>query len=138
MSNLADQIAQFGKMVQNDPENELGHYRLGQLLMQDGQNNLAAESFRRTIEISPQFSKAYQLLGEALNKAGKKEEAILALMDGFKMADGRGDLMPRDAMGKLLKELGAEVPASAKPANQIAIHQHLLCMEHGAYSGRSV
>jgi tetratricopeptide (TPR) repeat protein len=120
MSNLADQIAQFGNMVQNDPENELGHYRLGQLLMQDGQNNLAAESFRRTIEISPQFSKAFQLLGEALNKAGKKEEAILALMDGFKMADGRGDLMPRDAMGKLLKELGAEVPASAKPANQIA------------------
>lgn len=118
MSNLTDQIAQFRNMVQNDPENELGHYRLGQLFMQDGQYQEAAESFRRTIGISPQFSKAFQLLGEALSKAGKKEEAIEALTDGFKMADGRGDLMPRDAMAKILKELGAEVPASAKPANQ--------------------
>ncbi|MCY2944714.1 MAG: hypothetical protein DWI28_06695 [Planctomycetota bacterium] len=114
MSNLSDQITQFRNMVQNDPENELGHYRLGQLLMQDNQHSEAAESFRQTVGISPQFSKAYQLLGEALVKAGKNDEAILALTDGFKKADERGDLMPRDAMGKLLKELGAEVPALAK------------------------
>ncbi len=114
MSNLSDQITQFRNMVQNDPENELGHYRLGQLLMQDNQPTEAAESFRQTVAISPQFSKAYQLLGEAFIKAGNNEEAILALTNGFKKADERGDLMPRDAMGKLLKELGAEVPALAK------------------------
>ena len=118
MSTLDDQIAQFRNMVQNDPENELGHYRLGQLLMQNGQHDEAAESFRRTVGISPQFSKAFQLLGEALSKAGKKDEAISALTEGFKMADSRGDLMPRDAMAKILKELGAEVPVTAKPASQ--------------------
>src|SRR5438034_719006 len=32
MSQLQDRIAQFRKMANDDPENELGHYRLGQLL----------------------------------------------------------------------------------------------------------
>ncbi len=116
MSVLTDRIAQFRKMAQDDPENELGHYRLGQLLAEDNQFGEAALSFRKTLELSPQFSKAYQLLAEALVKNGQKEEAIVALTDGYKIADERGDLMPRDAMGKILGELGAPIPASSRPA----------------------
>ena len=33
MSQLDERIAQFRKMATDDPDNELGHYRLGQLLM---------------------------------------------------------------------------------------------------------
>ena len=35
MSALDDRIAQFRKMTTDDPENELGHFRLGQLFMED-------------------------------------------------------------------------------------------------------
>jgi tetratricopeptide (TPR) repeat protein len=110
MSQLADRIAQFRKMASDDPENELGHFRLGQLLAEDGQHEEAAKSFERTLELNPQFSKVYQLLGECRSKLGKKEQAVEVLARGYKVADENGDRMPRDAMAKLLADLGAPVP----------------------------
>ena len=53
MSNLAEQIARFRKMAQEDPDNELGHFRLGQLLMEDGQYAEAAKSFERHAGAQP-------------------------------------------------------------------------------------
>lgn len=110
MSQLQERIAQFRKMANDDPDNELGHFRLGQLLMEAGQFDEAIQSFRRTLELSPQFSKVYQLLGSSLIQLGRKEEAIEVLTKGFSVADERGDLMPRDEIGKLLGQLGAPVP----------------------------
>src|SRR5439155_3482551 len=63
MSQLQERIAQFRKMANDDPDNELGHFRLGQLLMEAGELEEAIRSFRRTLELFPQFSKVYQLLG---------------------------------------------------------------------------
>ena len=37
MSDLENRIAQFQKMANDDPDNELGHYRLGQLYMENKQ-----------------------------------------------------------------------------------------------------
>src|SRR5437868_946085 len=96
MSQLQARIAQFRKMAQDDPENELGHFRLGSLLMEDGHYEDAIQSFRRTLELSPQFSKVYQLLGSCLLKLGRQEEASRTLREGFAIADERGDNMPRD------------------------------------------
>jgi tetratricopeptide (TPR) repeat protein len=110
MSNLADQIARFRFMAQEDPDNDLAHFRLGQFLMDDGQHEEAAKSFRRTLEITPEFSKVFQLLGECLIKLDKKDEAVQVLTQGWTVADDRGDRMPRDAMAKLLQQLGAPVP----------------------------
>lgn len=118
MSQLAERIAQFRKMATDDPENELGHFRLGQLLMEDGQHAEAVKSFERTLELSPQFSKVYQLLGECLMKLGDKDRAIEVLTTGWKTADERGDRLPRDAMAKLLTELGAPIPQPAAPADE--------------------
>src|SRR5437773_943803 len=98
MSQLTDRIAQFRKMASDDPDNELGHYRLGQLLMEAGQWEEAVQSFRRTLELSPQFSKVYQLLGQSLIKQDKNDLAIKTLTEGFAIADERGDNIPRDEM----------------------------------------
>ena len=113
MSSLHDRIAQFRKMATDDPDNELGHFRLGQLLAEDNQYAEAAKSFERTLELSPQFSKVYQLLGDCHLKLGQKDKAIEVLTTGYKTADENGDKMPRDAMGKMLAELGAPVPKAA-------------------------
>ena len=110
MNNLADQIARFRNMAQEDPDNDLAHFRLGQFLMDDGQFEEAAKSFRRTLELTPEFSKVFQLLGECLIKLDKKAEAVEVLTKGWTTADDRGDRMPRDTMGKLLQQLGAPVP----------------------------
>src|SRR5437667_2266748 len=96
MSQLQERIAQFRKMANDDPDNELGHFRLGQLLMEAGQFAEAAASFRRTLELSPEFSKVFQLLGSCLIQEGQRDEAIKVLKDGFAVADRRGDNIPRD------------------------------------------
>jgi len=114
MNSVQERIAQFRKMANDDPENELGHFRLGQLLLEDGQFGDAASSFRRTLELSPQFSKVYSLLGQALVKQDKKAEAIQVLKQGFEVADERGDNIPRDEMVKLLDQLGEKPPESKR------------------------
>src|SRR3954465_2397700 len=98
MNQLQERIDQFRKMANDDPDNELGHYRLGQLLMEDKQYGEAIQSFRRTLELSPQFSKVYQLLAQALLSNGQRDEAVTTLQQGFDVADERGDNMPRDEM----------------------------------------
>jgi tetratricopeptide (TPR) repeat protein len=113
MNNLADQIARFRNMAQEDPDNDLAHFRLGQFLMDDGQFAEAANAFRRTLELTPEFSKVFQLLGDCLIKLDRKPEAVEVLTKGWTTADDRGDRMPRDAMGKLLEQLGAPVPQKA-------------------------
>jgi Fe-S cluster biosynthesis and repair protein YggX len=114
MSQLQDRIAQFRKMANDDPDNELGHYRLGQLLMDDKQFGEAIQSFRRTLELSPQFSKVYQLLAVCLLNNGQRDEAVTTLKEGFDVADERGDNMPRDEMARMLVELGEPAPASKR------------------------
>ena len=116
MSQLQERITQFRKMANDDPDNELGHFRLGQLLMEAGQNEEAAQSFRRTLELSPQFSKVYQLLAKCLLALDRQDEAVEVLQKGFAVADERGDNMPRDDMGKMLAQLGKPVPASKRAA----------------------
>jgi tetratricopeptide (TPR) repeat protein len=116
MSQLQERIAQFRKMANDDPDNELGHYRLGTLLLEDGQLEEAVRSFRRTLELSPQFSKVYQLLGDALQRLDRHDEAVRTLREGYAIADERGDNIPRDEMARLLKQAGAEPPAPRRAA----------------------
>jgi tetratricopeptide (TPR) repeat protein len=114
MSQLQDRIAQFRKMAADDPENELGHYRLGQLLMEAGQHEDAIASFRRTLELSPTFSRVYEYLGSCLLKLNRRDEAVKTLTEGWKVADERGDRMPRDDMGRMLAEQGEAPPQPAR------------------------
>jgi tetratricopeptide (TPR) repeat protein len=111
-----EKIAAFRKMANDDPDHELGHYRLATSLMEAGEYEEAVGSLRRTLELSPQFSKVFQLLGECYLKLNRRDEAVKTLEEGFAVADERGDNMPRDAMAKLLTELGAAVPTSKKAA----------------------
>ena len=116
MSDIENRIAQFRKMASDDPDNELGHYRLGQLLMENKQFQDAVKSFERTLELSPQFSKVFQMLGSCLLQLDQKAKAVETLTKGFEIADSRGDNMPRDEMARMLKELGEKVPESKAPA----------------------
>jgi tetratricopeptide (TPR) repeat protein len=125
---LQERIAQFRKMAQDDPDNELGHFRLGQLLMEDNNFEEAARSFQRTLVLSPAFSKVYLLLAQCQLKLERRDEAVGTLREGYKIADQRGDKMPRDDMAKLLKELGEEAPAQRQvargpQAGEIACHR---------------
>jgi Fe-S cluster biosynthesis and repair protein YggX len=138
MTQLEERIAQFRKMANDDPENELGHFRLGQLLMENLQLEEASASFRRTLELSPQFSKVYQLLGTCLIKLNRRDEAVKVLTTGFAAADERGDTIPRDEMSKLLVQLGEPAPVSTrgKTSGDASGHEGgFHCQRPGCQSG---
>ncbi len=132
MSQLQERIAQFRKMASDDPENELGHFRLGQLLMEDNQFEQAAMSFEQALKVNPVFSKVYQLLAECRLKLNQKAEAIRVLKDGWQMADQRGD-----KMRKMLVELGEPLPQSAQPAAAAAGAGGFACQRPGCAMGGS-
>lgn len=135
MSQLQDQISQYRKMASEDPDNELGHFRLGQLLMEDGQLEEAVRSFRRTLQLSPHFSKVFHLLGSCLGKLNRREEAVQVLREGYAVADQRGDQVPREAIAKLLVQLGepAPVPQTARAA--VAEAEGFRCLRPGCQAG---
>jgi Fe-S cluster biosynthesis and repair protein YggX len=135
MSQLQDRIAQFRKMANDDPDNELGHFRLGQLFMEAGEYPDAVKSFRRTLELSPAFSKVYQLLASSLIKLGRQDEAGQVLTEGFVIADERGDNIPRDEMAKMLGQLGKPVPQKKKTGAASGDGFH--CQRPGCMAGRS-
>jgi tetratricopeptide (TPR) repeat protein len=136
MSQLQDRIAQFRKMANDDPDNELGHYRLGSLLLEAGQCEEAVQSFRRTLELMPQFSKVYQLLAQAQLKLGQRDEAVKSLRQGYEVADERGDNIPRDDMAKMLTALGETPPTSKKAASPTsASGDGFRCQRPGCFAG---
>jgi Fe-S cluster biosynthesis and repair protein YggX len=135
MTSQQERIAQFRKMANDDPDNELGHFSLGKALMDAGEHGEAIGSFERTIVLNPQFSKAYQLLGACYAKTGQRELAVETLRRGYGVAEERGDNMPRDEMAKLLKELGEEPPASKKTQEAPAGVGGFRCQRPGCFAG---
>lgn len=136
MTTLEERIAQFQKMATEDPDNELGHFRLGQLYLEAGQFDNAVASFRRTLELSPHFSKVYELLGQALLKLDRKDEAVDTLKKGYAIAAERGDNIPRDNIAKLLAELGEEIPQMETPAATAGEDTGFRCARPGCMAGR--
>ncbi|HET6252213.1 MAG TPA: Fe(2+)-trafficking protein [Tepidisphaeraceae bacterium] len=128
MADMASRIEQFRKMANDDPKNELGHFSLGKALMENGQFDEAAASFRRCLELNPNISKSYQLLGATLLKLNQKEEAIKVLTAGATRADERREMMPRNEMAKMLKDLDAPVPQFSQAVSEKPVAEgEVLC-----------
>jgi Fe-S cluster biosynthesis and repair protein YggX len=129
--DVDQRIENFRKMANDDPDNELGHFSLGKALLDAGRHADAVLSFKRVVELKESFSKAYQHLGESLHALGRDADAVSTLKTGFEVAAKRGDLMPRDAMAGLLRELGSEPPAvevaAPKPTGPVGKDQVHCC-----------
>ena len=110
MTTLDQRIAQFENMAAADPTNDMAHFSLGNAYLQAERAAEAAASFQRCIEINPDMSKAYQLAGEAMIKAGWTDKAVAVLNTGYEVAASKGDLMPQNAMAELLRTIGREPP----------------------------
>jgi Fe-S cluster biosynthesis and repair protein YggX len=117
---LENRILQFKKMAEADPNNELAHFSLGKACLEAGDFAAAAGSLERVLAINPSFSRAYQHLGEVQLKLGRHQDAIATLSRGYSVAQGNGDIMPRDAIGGLLKELGVARPVVGEAVTAVA------------------
>jgi len=136
MNPLQDRIDQWRKMAQDDPDNELGHYRLGQFLMEAKQYSEAVASFRHALEVNPHFSKVYQLLATCHLELQERPEAIQVLHQGFAVAQERGDNIPREEMGKMLVQLGEKLPEVKEEKGAVGPATGFRCQRPGCFAGR--
>lgn len=133
--DLDQRIAQFENMAAEDAENDMAHFSLGSAYLQAERHAEAAVSLQRCIELNPEMSKAYQLVGEALIGSGQEDEAAEILLKGYEIAAGKGDVMPRDAMADLLEKIGRERPITkvepTAPTDAAAQGDGFLCKASG-------
>ena len=112
-------ITQFEQLVAEDPGNDMAHFSLGGAYAQAGRHEDAARVYIKAVEVNEGLSKAYQLAGAAYVAAGRNDDAADVLRRGYVVAAGRGDLMPKNAIADLLREIGSEIPETpeekAKP-----------------------
>jgi Fe-S cluster biosynthesis and repair protein YggX len=103
-------------MASADPDNEMAHFSLGSAYLQAGRAAEAARSLERCVELNPEMSKAYQLAGDAMIRAGWEDKAVQTLKRGYEVAASKGDVMPRDAIAELLRRIGVEPPSLSPDA----------------------
>ena len=136
MPETNERIERFKYMAEADPGNELAHFSLGREYINAGLDQQAIESLKRALNINKNLSQAYKMIAQAQLKLGKPQEAVATLTDGVKIADSRGELLPRNEMIDLLKSQGAAVPELAATgagaaAKQIAGEGEVLCRRCG-------
>lgn len=130
MTTVDERIARFENMCAADPENEMAHFSLGGAYAAADRPADAAAAYLRAIELKPDFSKAYQLAAESLLAAGRGDKAGTIATQGYIVASQHGDMMPRNAMGELLRTLSLPVPNAQ--VNETAVPAgSFLCRKSG-------
>ena len=77
-------------LVDKNPNNPLGRYGLANEYIKLEMYGNAIDQINEYLKIKDDEGSAYRLLGEALLKLGKKNEAILAYKNGIEAANRHG------------------------------------------------
>jgi Fe-S cluster biosynthesis and repair protein YggX len=137
MAESNERIDRFKYMAEADPANELAHFSLGREYLNANMPELGIESLRRALNINKNLSRAYQMIAQAQLKLGKQADAVTTLTEGVKIADSRGEVLPRNEMVEMLKAQGAPVPQfSVGAARQVAGEGEVLCRRCGKIGKR--
>jgi predicted Zn-dependent protease len=81
----------FLKMLEGGKDGALLRYSLGNEYTKAGDPANAAIHLRRAVELDPEYTAAWKLLGRALADSGHSTEALAAYTSGIAVAGRRGD-----------------------------------------------
>jgi tetratricopeptide (TPR) repeat protein len=95
----------FRQVLAIDPDDALGNFGLGELLVGQGRFEEAARHLERAIATDPGYSAAFLALGKAQTGLGEGEAAIRTYRNGIEVAAGKGDLSTANTMQERLAEL---------------------------------
>ncbi|GLK60765.1 MULTISPECIES: tetratricopeptide repeat protein [Azotobacter] len=93
------------KMLAQGVDSPLLRFGLGKGYLDAGDAPRAAGHLRRCVELDPNYSAAWKLLGKALQAAGDLDGARLAWELGLEVAGRRGDRQAEKEMTVFLKRL---------------------------------
>jgi len=93
------------KMLAKGMDNALLRFGLGKGYLDAGELARAAEHLQHCVQFDPQYSAAWKLLGQALNKQGLIDQARAAWTEGLRVADEKGDKQAGKEITVFLKRL---------------------------------
>ena len=94
------------KMLEQGQENALLRYTLGSLCLKKQLFDDAVLHLQRALELDPQHSASWKLLGKALVELDRTAEAIAAYDKGISVAEAKGDVQAVKEMRVFRKRLG--------------------------------
>jgi tetratricopeptide (TPR) repeat protein len=95
-------------MAKQQPGDALIWYGLASEYFKAESWSEAADALRRVVELNPDYTAAYQMLGTALLNQGKREDARRAWEQGIEAANRTGAWKARQHMEGLLAGMGRE------------------------------
>ena len=93
------------KMLAKGMDNALLRFGLGKGYLDAAEFARAAEHLQRCVEFDAQYSAAWKLLGQALNKQELHDEARTAWKQGLRVAEEKGDKQAGKEISVFLKRL---------------------------------
>ena len=103
-------LRNFERLLAEGKDGALLRFGLGNEYLRCGELNAAVEHFRRALELDPDYSAAWKLLGKALNAAGRADEARAAWNDGIAAAQRKGDKQALREMQVFVRRLVTQRP----------------------------
>ena len=101
-------IESLEKMIGGPRDGALLRFSLGNEYLKAGAPAQAAVAFRAAVELDPNYSAAWKVLGKALAEAGDKAEASAAYERGIAVAEAKGDIQAAKEMKVFAKRLSKE------------------------------
>lgn len=92
-------------MLARGQDNALVRYGLGGEYIKLKRYDAAVTHLRQAVTHDPAYSAAWKLLGQALTRLDRKNEAIDVYVEGIRVAETRGDMQTAREMSVFLKRL---------------------------------
>lgn len=141
--DIEERIEQLRKMAKANPDDDLAHFALGQALVDSDRYSEAVPVLKHVVKINPRYTRAYLLLGIALDKDGDEDGGIEAWQLGYHAAQNRGELMVSREIETQLKAknaplqseivdlLGIEEPKESISEQRALEADELICLKSG-------
>lgn len=101
-----DKIAMLTEILKQNPSDAFARYGLAMAYVADGRRDDALREFGETIERTPDYVPAYQMMAQELMKAGRTDEAKARLQAGLAACERTGNSHAASEMGGMLDEIG--------------------------------
>ncbi len=98
-------IDNLAALLANGQDSALLRYGLGSEYLKLERYTDAAQHLSKAVELDPNYSAAWKLLGKALAEAGDATQAMQAYRQGIVVAEKKGDKQAAKEMAVFLKRL---------------------------------
>lgn len=100
-----DRIAEFKEVLEIMPDDPVVRFGLAGAYLDAGDAEAAVTEYAEAIRLKPDYTAAHRGLGRALERAGRRAEAVAAYGRGLEVAGRTGDLQTAKEIEVFLRRL---------------------------------